>query len=95
MNLPTGNFLKQKSKSLKTHFLKKITKKKQLEKLKEIEAKVKHTSTTIIDTLNPIQSGISTTEKTIRCIILIYIEIFLYQLIRDFEMIRADRNDIT
>jgi hypothetical protein len=74
---------------------KKLQEEKQLEKLKKIEAKVKQTGTTIIDTLNPIQSSIPTTEKTIRYIILVYSGIFLYQLIRDFEMIRANMSDIT
>ncbi len=73
---------------------KQLQKEKQQEKINQIEAKVKSAGTIIIDTLNPIQSGIPTTEKIIRYIILVYGGIFLYQLISNFGMIKASIGDL-
>ena len=74
--------------------IKKLREDKQKEKIKSIEAKVKNTGTTIIDTLNPIQEGVTSTEKIIRFIVIVFSGIFLYQLITGFGMIRAYVKDI-
>ena len=73
---------------------KQIQKEKQKEKIKEIEDKVKKTGYTIIETLNPIQSDIPSTEKTIRLIVIIFGGIFLYQLIKGFRNHLAYIKDI-
>jgi hypothetical protein len=56
------------------------------EKVKAVEAKIKAAGHTFIDTINPIQSGIPSTEKTIRLIVIIFGGIFLYQFIKDFRI---------
>ena len=65
---------------------KQIQKEKQREKVKAIEHKVKTTGYTLIDTLNPIQTGIPSTEKIIRLIVIVFGGLFLYQLIKDFKV---------
>jgi hypothetical protein len=64
---------------------KQIQKKKQREKFKAIEEKVKTAGHTFFDTINPIQPGIPSTEKTIRLIVIIFGGLFLYQFIKDFR----------
>lgn len=64
---------------------KQIQKEKQREKVKAFENKVKITGYTLIDTLNPIQTGIPSTEKTIRLIVIVFGGLFLYQFIKDFK----------
>ena len=66
--------------------VKQILKEKQNKKVKAIEEKIKTTGLTLIETLNPIQSGIPSTEKTIRLIVIGFGGIFLYQFIKDFRM---------
>ncbi|HEV8271307.1 MAG TPA: hypothetical protein VGQ04_08375 [Chitinophagaceae bacterium] len=65
---------------------KQIQKEKQREKTKEIENKLKTAGYTLIDTLNPIQTGIPSTEKIIRLIVIVFGGLFLYQLIKDFKV---------
>jgi hypothetical protein len=65
---------------------KQIQKEKQREKVKAIENKIKTTGYTLIDTLNPIQTGIPSTEKTIRLIVIVFGGLFLYQFIKDFKI---------
>ena len=65
---------------------KQIQKEKQREKVKAIENKIKTTGYTLIDTLKPIQTGIPSTEKTIRLIIIVFGSLFLYQFINDFKI---------
>lgn len=64
---------------------KQIQKEKEKEKLKAVEAKIKAVGNTFIDTINPIQSEIPSTEKTIRLIVIIFGSIFLYQFIKEFR----------
>ncbi|HEY6435931.1 MAG TPA: hypothetical protein VIY47_05025 [Ignavibacteriaceae bacterium] len=64
---------------------KQILKEKQKEKVKAIEDKVKATGYTLIETLNPIQSGISSPEKKIRLIVIVFGGLFLYHIINDFQ----------
>ncbi len=63
-----------------------IQKEKQREKVKAVEDKVKAAGYTLIDTLNPIQFGISSTEKTIRLIVVVFGGLFIYQFIKDFHL---------
>jgi len=65
---------------------KQIQKEKQREKVKAIEDKVKATGYSLLDTLNPIQTGIPSTEKIIRLIVIVFGALFLYQLIKDFKI---------
>jgi len=65
---------------------KQIQKEKQREKVKAIENKVKTTGYTLIDTLNPIQTGIPSIEKIIRLIVIVFGGLFLYQFIKDFRI---------
>ena len=65
---------------------KQIQKEKQREKVKAIEHKVRTTGYTLIDTLNPIQTGIPTTEKIIRLIVIVFGGLFIYELIKDFRV---------
>ena len=58
---------------------------KDKEKLKAVETKIKTAGHTFIDTINPIQSGLPTTEKTIRLTVIIFGGIFLYKLINNFQ----------
>ena len=68
--------------------------KKQREKVKVIEDKVKNAGHTLIETLNPIQPGIPSTEKTIRLIAIVFGGLFLYEIISDFQMHLAFLKDI-
>jgi len=67
---------------------------KEKEKVKAVETTIKAAGHTFIDTINPIQSGIPTTEKTIRFIVIIFGGIFLYQFISDFRSNWAYVKDI-
>lgn len=69
-------------------------KEKEKEKVKAVETTIKAAGNTFIDTINPIQSGIPTTEKTIRFIVIIFGGIFLYQFISDFRSNWAYVKDI-
>ncbi|HET9057433.1 MAG TPA: hypothetical protein VFN30_11375 [Chitinophagaceae bacterium] len=64
---------------------KQIQKEKEREKIKAVETKIKTVGHTFIDTINPIQSGIPSTEKTIRLIVIIFGGVFLYQFITEFR----------
>jgi hypothetical protein len=67
---------------------------KQKEKVKAVETRIKDAGHTIIDTINPIQPGIPSTEKTIRFIAIIFGGIFLYQFFKDFRTHLAYIKDI-
>lgn len=69
-------------------------KEKQVEKMKAIEEKVKSTGYKIIETLNPIQTGIPSAEKTIRFIIIVFGGLFLYEFLKDFRTHLAYIKDI-
>jgi len=69
-------------------------KEKDREKIKAVETKIKAAGNTFIDTINPIQSGIPSTEKTIRLIVIIFGGIFIYQFIHDFRTHLAYLKDI-
>jgi hypothetical protein len=73
---------------------KQLQKEKEREKVKAVETKIKSAGHTFIDTINPIQSGIPSTEKTIRLIVIIFGAIFLYQFITDFRTNLAYIKDI-
>lgn len=69
-------------------------KQKEREKIKKIENTVKATGLNLIETLNPIQSEIPSTEKKIRVIIIVFGGLFLYQLLSDFNLHIAVVKDI-
>jgi hypothetical protein len=71
-----------------------LQKEKQKEKVKVIEDTIKKAGNTIIDTLNPIQSGIPTTDKLIRFIVIAYGGIFIFQLLTETRSIIATVKDI-
>jgi hypothetical protein len=73
---------------------KQTQKEKEREKVKAVETKIRAAGHTFIDTINPIQSGIPSTEKTIRLIVIIFGGIFLYQFISDFRTNLAYVKDI-
>ena len=64
---------------------KRLQKHRQKEKIKSIENRIKAGGETLIDTLNPIQSGIPTIEKRIRWITIVMAVFFLYNFIQDFK----------
>jgi len=68
---------------------------KEREKIKTVETKIKAAGHTFIDTVNPIQSGIPSTEKTIRLIVIVFAGLFLYQVISDFRMLSLMLKDIS
>src|SRR6478672_736347 len=55
---------------------------KEREKVKAVETKIKTAGQTFIDTINPIQSGIPSTEKIIRFIVIVFGGMLLYQFIK-------------
>lgn len=57
---------------------------RQLEKIRTVENKIRTTGYSFIETINPIQSGMPSTEKTIRFISVVFAVIFLYQFVTDF-----------
>ncbi len=63
-----------------------LQKQKQREKVKIIEAKIRAKGQTVIDGISPIQIGISSTEKTIRIIVIVFTSLFLYQSIEFFKI---------
>lgn len=65
---------------------KQLQKQKQKEKIKAVENKIIASGNTLVDTLNPIQQSIPSTEKTIRWIVIIFGGLFLYQFIKDFKL---------
>lgn len=67
---------------------------KRIEKVKIVMAEIKSLGHSIIDTVNPVQFGILTTDKTIRLIVIIFGGISLYQLIKDFNLHLAVFQDI-
>lgn len=70
-----------------------VKKEKQAEKIKAIESKLKSTGNSIIDTLNPIQEGLPTTEKTIRYIVLVFGLLILYYLVTEARNTREYLRD--
>ncbi len=73
---------------------KQIKKEIEREKAKVVETKIKSAGHTFIDTINPIQSGIPSTEKTIRLIVIIFGGISIYQFITQFRTNLAYIKDI-
>ena len=73
----------------------KVQKEKEREKVEKIETKIKAVGNTFFDTINPIQSGTPSAEKTIRFIIIIFVGLFLYQVFRDLSMFKLMMNDIS
>ena len=69
-------------------------KEKERKKIKAVETKIKGAGLIFIDTINPIQSGIPSTEKTIRFIVIIFGGIFLYNFIAEFKTNLAYIKDI-
>lgn len=69
-------------------------KEKEWEKIKIIETKIKAAGNTFIDTINPIQSGIPSAEKTIRLVVIVFGGIFIYQFVKDFRTHIAYIKDI-
>ena len=64
---------------------KKVQLEKEREKIKLVETKIKAAGHIFFDTINPIQSGIPSTEKTIRLIVIVLGGIFLFTFIKDFQ----------
>jgi len=73
---------------------KQAQKEKEKERIKAVETRIKNVGHSFIDTINPIQSEIPATEKTIRLIVIVFGGIFLYQLIKDFRTHVAIVKDI-
>lgn len=65
---------------------KQIQKEKQQETVKAIENKIITAGNTLFDTINPIQSGIASTEKIIRLIVLFFGGTFLYLFLKNFQL---------
>jgi len=65
---------------------KQAQKKKEKARMKAVETRIKNTGDSFIDTINPIQSGVPSTEKIIRLIVIVFGGIFLYQFIKDFRI---------
>lgn len=61
-------------------------KKRENEKRKEREGKIKKSTSTLFETINPIQNGIQTPEKIIRLTILIFGCLAIYRLYQQFGM---------
>ncbi len=70
-----------------------MQKEKQKKKLNAIEEKVKATGNTLIETLNPIQSGITSTEKIIRLVVIVFSARYLYEVITEFRYIIITAED--
>ncbi len=68
------------------------TKKK--EKAKEIEDKIKMSGYSLLETLNPVQSGLPSPEKIIRLIVLVFGGIFLYMVFSELRMHIAIAKDV-
>jgi hypothetical protein len=66
---------------------------KQKDKINAIEHKAKKILCTLLDTFNPIQSGIQSTEKIIRFIVIVFGGFSLYQIINDFKFHLASLMD--
>lgn len=64
---------------------KSLQKEKEKEKIKAIETRIKKNGTTFFDTLNPILTGIPTTEKLIRLIVIVFGGLFIYELIAGYR----------
>jgi len=64
-------------------------KEQQKQKLNIFEDKVKNTGYSLLDTLNPVQTGTPTTEKSVRLIVIIFSGLFLYQATRDYQLFKA------
>jgi hypothetical protein len=64
---------------------KQLQKEKAKEKVKAVENKIKEAGHTLLDTINPIQTGIDATEKNIRLLVIVFGGIFLYELVNDFR----------
>ncbi|MEO7922269.1 MAG: hypothetical protein ABIR30_01185 [Chitinophagaceae bacterium] len=74
---------------------KQCQKKKQQDKIKIIENKLKNSGAILFDTLNPVQQGIPTAEKIIRFIIIIYAGLFLYEMITSYGEFIAAIKDLS
>lgn len=70
-------------------------KEKQREKIKSVEIKIKESGQTFIDTINPIQTGIHSTEKAIRLIVIVFGGILLYKFVKYFKTYLAYVRDIS
>ncbi len=73
---------------------KQLQKEKQQETIREIENKVRRSGNTLLETLNPIQEGINTTEKSIRYIVILFTLVFLYNIINDWGLFLAYFHDL-
>ena len=74
---------------------KKAQKEIEKEKIKAVETKIKAAGNSIIDTINPIQTGVSSAEKTIRLIVIVFGGIFLYDLLKEYRMHLAYLKDFS
>ncbi len=70
-----------------------LKKEKQKEKVKIFENRVRNTGYSLLDSLNPIQTGIPTIEKSIRLIVIVFSVLFFYQVIKDFKLFIAYAQD--
>jgi hypothetical protein len=71
-----------------------LQQKRQSQKVKATADKAKNYGYALVDLLNPIQSGIPSTEKIIRLIVVVYSAIFLYTIITGYQTIRFFIEDI-
>ena len=65
---------------------KQAQKEKEKERIRAVEKRLKNAGQSFINTIDPIQPGIPSTEKTIRLIVIVFGGIFLYQFIKDFRI---------
>jgi hypothetical protein len=69
-------------------------KKNKKARIKTFENKIRSTGHTVLDTLNPIQSGAPSTKKSIRLILLVLSGMFLFQLVKNFQFYTEYIKDI-
>lgn len=71
----------------------KAQKEKQQQKIKAVEIALKGKAKVFLDTLNPIQPDLPTTERTIRSIVIVFGLIFLYSVVSNYGLIRFFLHD--
>jgi len=68
---------------------------KERAQLKAVETKIKAARNRFFDTINPIQSGIPSVEKTIRFIVIVFGGLFLFESLRGFRSIGGYIHDFS
>ena len=63
-------------------------KKREIEKRKQREKKIKKSTSALFETINPIQNGIQTSEKIIRLTTLVFSAVAIYRIFNEFGMLK-------